>query len=150
MKKHPTVSEILNIPAEVSSFENLVRLVNVFLYNADSTASMYGLTSFEVMHETFMHGFPDGSFVVEDTKNTMGFCWKFRETSTGYFITLPSSTKADMGSCFIFFTRVVRMVELVWCFVEFYLLFLYEYDSKRFFSEILTLDIPENSDECIH
>lgn len=125
-------------------FCDILRFVSVILKNADAIAEQDKIPAYMVLNKAFTNGFLDGTYVVDDTNNVIGWTWHYENRHTHCMLKFPDTVKADEKVCYDMFTRVVRLVEMVWIYVMFVKQYTDYQKEYMFISDVVDYEIVED------
>lgn len=137
------LEELLRVDVNDERFTEVLRFVSVILRAADTVCDQDGKCAYHVLHDAFKMGFPDGAFYVDDTINSAGFTWSYEGRHTHCVIAFPPDIKATEQICYEVFTRVVRYVEIVWCYVEFVCLYRSENNMGKYIRDFIDYELED-------
>ena len=139
------LEELLRIePKDKLVFGDILRFVSVILKNADAIAEQDKIPAYMVLNKAFANGFLDGTYVVDDTNNVIGWTWHYENRHTHCMLKFPDNVKVDEKVCYDMFTRVVRLVEMVWIYVMFVKQYTDYQKEYMFISDVVDYEIVED------
>ena len=137
------LEELLRVDVNDERFTEVLRFVSVILRAADTAGEQDNKCGYHVLHDAFKMGFPDGSFYVDDTINSAGYTWDYGGRHTHCVIAFPKDIKVTEQICYEIFTRVVRYVEIVWCYVEFVCLYRSENNTGKYIRDFIDYELED-------